>query len=73
MMNFSRQVAHQDAYDLMDSVALHCFVSSTFAHTMKGHNDGLMMSVTKVEVMVGCHDGKMAYMASGCHACYDLR
>ena len=33
MMSFSGQVAHQDASVLMDSVASHCFVSSSFAKT----------------------------------------
>ena len=33
MMSFSGQVAHQDAYVLMDSAASHCFVSSGFAKT----------------------------------------
>jgi hypothetical protein len=33
MMSFSRQVAHHDAFVLMDSAASHCFVSFGFAKT----------------------------------------
>ena len=33
IMSFTGQVAHHDAYVLMDSVASHCFVSYDFAKT----------------------------------------